>query len=472
MKGGFTLKLKGNMVIEMTDASTGEVEVVEEQNMVTNAVNNLLGINPMGIFYNAAGTYEYGTNWNDNLLPICSNMIGGILLFPKALTEDADNLYPSSDNLPVAYASNDVNATTNTQRGSMNLTESKALDNGYKFVWEFTPSQGNGTIAAVGLTSALGGANAYGSIAEDTSPFLELKEVSIGSMTTEEQVPLFEAVEVDFENNLMYSIQYASSTVAVKKYRMPVFEIGLNEKLDDTSISLLEETVLTCSTFKFLGSYTPYGNFMDGFDGYWYGFSNQQNSSGNSTMYWIRIKKEDLSYTEGVWTLSNATLLAVGSMVETDSYPKRVIRSVVRNGYLYVPKYDKTGIYKINVTNSTDVTLIEFGFTSAMKPLGGSGSCENYLVMVGDLIIGWDFQIDANDNVIQTVGTARFNVIATPLFQYKQFLTCWAGSYGNEYHMTYLLTPYLATINNLSSAVIKNADKTMKITYTLTEEDT
>lgn len=34
----------------------------------------------------------------------------------------------------------------------------------------------------------------------------------------------------------------------------------------------------------------------------------------------------------------------------------------------------------------------------------------------------------------------------------------------------YLLTPYLATINNLSSAVVKTTDKTMKITYTLTEE--
>ncbi len=30
-----------------------------------------------------------------------------------------------------------------------------------KFVWEFTPSQGNGTIAAVALTSAQGGQNAY-----------------------------------------------------------------------------------------------------------------------------------------------------------------------------------------------------------------------------------------------------------------------------------------------------------------------
>lgn len=253
--------------------------------------------------------------------------------------------------------------------------------------------------------------------------------------------------------------------------QLPTFDIGLNEKMNDTSIALLEEKVLTCSTFKFLGSYTPYGNFIDGFDGYWYGFSNQQNSSGNATVYWIKIKKDDYSFTEGSWSLSNAALLAVGSMVETDSYPKRVIRSVVRNGYLYVPKYDKTGIYKINISNSTDVTLIEFGFTSAMKPLGGSGSCENYLIMVGDLIIGWDFQVDANDNVTQTMGEERFENLATPLLPYKQFLTCWEGSYGNEYHSTYLLTPYLATINNLSSAVVKNADKTMKITYTLTEEE-
>ena len=470
-KGGFTLKLKGNMVIELTDENTGEVETIEESNMVTNAVNNLLGINPMGIFYMMGGQYETGLIWNSEMLPICPNMIGGILLFSQALTEDVNNLYPSSSNLPVAYASNDVNATANVKRGSMNLTESKVLDNGYKFVWEFTPSQGNGTIAAVGLTSAQGGANAYGSIAGDATPFLQLKQISIGDMTLEEQIPLFEAVEMDYENGLLYSMQYATKTVAIKKYRIPTFDIGLNEKMNDTSIALLEEKVLTCSTFKFLGSYTPYGNFIDGFDGYWYGFSNQQNSSGNATMYWIKIKKEDYSFTEGSWSLSNATLFAVGSMVETDSYPKRVIRSVVRNGYLYVPKYDKTGIYKINISNSTDVTLVEFGFTSAMKPLGGSGSCENYLIMVGDLIIGWDFQVDVNDNVTQTMGEERFENLATPLLPYKQFLTCWEGSYGNEYHSTYLLTPYLATINNLSSAVVKNADKTMKITYTLTEEE-
>jgi len=53
------------------------------------------------------------------------------------------------------------------------------LSNGYKFVWEFTPSQGNGTIAAVGLTSKHGGANANGSDVAVDSTLLQIKKVSL-----------------------------------------------------------------------------------------------------------------------------------------------------------------------------------------------------------------------------------------------------------------------------------------------------
>ena len=173
--------------------------------------------------------------------------------------------------------------------------------------------------------------------------------------------------------------------------------------------------------------------------------------------------------TEGEWTLSNAKLMAVGERDMTGSYPERKCRCCMRGGYLYVPAYDKKGIYKINVANTADVSLIAFGFTSKMKPLCESGTCELFLTLVGDLIVGGDFQVTAEDVVIHTQGSARLGSAATPLFQYKQFLVGWGGSYGNEYRHMYLLTPYLATINNLSSAVVKDANKTMKITYTLTE---
>ncbi len=71
--------------------------------------------------------------------------------------------------------------------------------------------------------------------------------------------------------------------------------------------------------------------------------------------------------------------------------------------------------------------------------------------------------------MIPTFGGRRFTNIATPLFQYKEFVVGWGGSYGNEYRYCFIMTPYLATICNLQSAVIKTTDKTMKITYTLTE---
>lgn len=85
---------------------------------------------------------------------------------------------------------------------------------------------------------------------------------------------LFRTVTVDFANAKLYSLGYASNTVTIKRYRIPVFDIGLNEKLDDSTLVLEDTTVLQCSTFRFYGSYTPHGIFCDGGDGYWYGFSN------------------------------------------------------------------------------------------------------------------------------------------------------------------------------------------------------
>lgn len=463
------MRLKGTMVLELTDVNTLEVETVTEENMITNAVNNILGINPMGIFYAATGEYDDAVLWNESLLPICPNMIGGILLFSNTLEENADNIYQYSANMPVAYASNNVNSTANLARGSLNLSESKALENGYKFVWEFTPSQGNGTIAAIALTSSFGGQNGFGSLTGDASAFLQLKAADIGDVPKSKQLVLFEAVEVDFEKNLMYSITFSNSSVLIKKVRIPIFDIGLNEKLDDSTYTVLEEQVVQTSTFLFLGSYTLYGEIFDGKDGYWYGFSNEGNSSGNAKMVWVKISKTDYSMTEGEWTLSNAKLMDVGNRDEENSYPERVVKSCMRNGYLYVPAYNKKGIYKINVSNSADVALIEFGFTSKWKPLCDTGSCEVYMTLIGDIIVAGDFQVLVDDTIVHTQGSVRLKNAATPLLQYKNFLLGWGGSYGNEYRTMYLLTPYLASINNLSSAVVKTVDKTMKITYTLTE---
>ena len=289
-------------------------------------------------------------------------------------------------------------------------------------------------------------------------------------MSKERQLVLFEAVEMDFEKDLVYSLTYEDSAVKIRKVRIPVFSVGLNEKIDDSTYVVTSEAAVTTQTFRFLGDYTLYGEFMDGHDGYWYGFSNEGNADGSAEMVWVKIRKDDLSMEEGQWTLSNAWLMAVGERDPGSAYPERIIRCCVRKGYLYVPAYDKKGIYKINLGNSADVTRIDFGFTSNWKPLCATGSCEVYMTLIGDIIVGGDFQVLADDTIVHTQGSEKLNDSATPLFPYKEFLVGWGGSYGNAYRNVYLLTPYLATINNLSSAVMKTTDKTMKITYTLTEE--
>ena len=48
--------LKGKMTIELTDVNTGEVNVIKEENMVTNALANIFA--PLGHLVNADTIYN------------------------------------------------------------------------------------------------------------------------------------------------------------------------------------------------------------------------------------------------------------------------------------------------------------------------------------------------------------------------------------------------------------------------------
>ena len=282
---------------------------------------------------------------------------------------------------------------------------------------------------------------------------------------------LFNAAAYDFETEIMTSITFKNSAAVIRKLRVPCFTLGMNEQLNDTTTTILEDKTAAASSFMWDDGYSVYGDFFDGQDGYWYGFSTKGNSSGSATLYRMKIKKDTLAVTEDTWTLPNCFLYGkIGTRDEDDSFPERTINAILRNGYLYVRAYNKKGIYKINVNNQTDVTLIPFDFTTAWKPLCDSSNAEVYMIVVNNLIMGWDFIIDEKDTVTKVGGVVRLEDASSPMFQYKNFLVQWGGGYGSEYRTVYLLTPYLASINNLSSPVEKTAEKTMKITYTLTQE--
>ena len=43
-------KYSGNLVLELTDENSGTTETLTETNMVTNAVNDILGLTPLALF--------------------------------------------------------------------------------------------------------------------------------------------------------------------------------------------------------------------------------------------------------------------------------------------------------------------------------------------------------------------------------------------------------------------------------------
>lgn len=463
--------MKGTTVIELTDVNTGEVETYKDENMITNAVSQLFSNNIEGMLYGIQGSNT--VNWNDYHLPICPNAIGGILLFSDTLEEEVNNIYAPSVNPCVGYASNNVNSTANVMRGSLNLTESGKIERGYKYVWDFATSQGNGTISAVALTHKRGGVGYVGDTYDAGSRWLQMKNVSNGTSGVTSNTYV-DVVEINFEGNYQVAISInKSNQLIVKKVRKCFRDIGLNFSLRETGDEVLETVTLTPQNFvSSLSSGNGYYDFIDGKNGYWYGFFSGGNSSGNASVKWIRIKKADYSFEEGTWTLNNARITTCGYRYDYGGYPSREVRSVIRNGYVYFMHYSRTGVYKVNLNNSADVTYIAFGFTSNFS--GGENYGSTYMWNYGDWIMGSDFVIDTNDVVRKTANSRVLNYICTPLFQYGPY----ALSYGrysyssmSVYKSMWFMCPYLASINNLSTAVIKTADKTMKITYTITETE-
>lgn len=154
--------LKGKTKIELTDVYTGEVEVIEEENMVTNALQYIF--NPMG--YVKAADPMYTTEY----VYYYTTLTGGLLLLNKSLEEKADNLsIPSDVEQTGCVVYDKQNTSGQTLRGNYNATESEVdLENRrVKYVYDFDTAEGNGTIACVALTHALGG---YGNRGLDVAP--------------------------------------------------------------------------------------------------------------------------------------------------------------------------------------------------------------------------------------------------------------------------------------------------------------
>ena len=140
-------EIEGRATVTLTDEKTGKKEVIEQKNIVTNAVTRL-----------------FQKNWLMNaelteLVPM-EKLFGGILCFQNAFQNpDANMVYcPSElDNPMIACAGNEPHNTLNPYRGNPQPLATSVTNTSLTRVWEWQALQGNGTINSLCLTSAVGG---------------------------------------------------------------------------------------------------------------------------------------------------------------------------------------------------------------------------------------------------------------------------------------------------------------------------
>ena len=449
--------MKGKTIIELTDVKTKKKEVLKDDNLVTDVLEKILTLNPNGLLTNIS---------KDTFYPIVEKIVGGILLFKDKITEDKNTSFVSTSNECIGYAGQVEGVQENPLQGSFNKQESKATSNGYKFVWDFGTSKANGKISSVCLTNAKAGGGYFGTKSNGETNRIKLGEDKylIKNTDTEMKKKYVNVVEANFEENYIVSIVPESDHLRIIKSREPL----LNFRLDD-SLSFLDEKNITETKIKYKKSYGTYGVciYVDAENYY---LLKTTTSGGNTNVTKLKINKANNSIEETEFTLENVKIENIGSYsLDYDYY--RTIKSVLRGGYVYAVSTDEKYVVKFAINNPVDVTKIEPKFTLKTGSVSShTTGCGMYIL--GDMIIGTNFTIDKNDKVTEIAQSDLSTIECIPL-SYGPFLLGYFAngeSSGDKYlrKVLYLITPYLATINNLSKTVEKTADKTMKITYYLT----
>ncbi|MBU0279396.1 hypothetical protein, partial [Gemella sp. zg-1178] len=333
-------------------------------------------------------------------------------------------------------------------------------------VWDFGTSKANGKISSVCLTNAKAGGGYFGTKSDGKTNRIKLGEYKylIKDTDTEMKKKYVNAVEANFEENYIVSIVPESDHLRIIKSREPLLNFRLND-----SLSFLAEKNITETKIKYKKSYGTYGVCIYVDEENYY-LLKTSTSGGNTNVTKLKINKVNNFIEETEFTLENVKIENIGSYsLDYDYY--RTIKSVLRGGYVYAVSTDEKYVVKFAINNPVDLTKIDVPFQIRVDYVTNKNTgCSMYLL--GDMICGTNFTIDKNDKVKQIAANDLSKIASTPI-TYGPFLMGFFANgenYGDKYlrKILYLITPYAATINNLSKTLEKTAEKTMKITYYLT----
>lgn len=307
------------------------------------------------------------------LTPVYDHALGGVLLFPEPITEDVNNIYAPANNQPVAIGSNDGYTGEDARRGSFNSIDSGIIHEegtnkelGFRYVWDFPTSAGNGPISCICLTSVFGGAGYL----DGTNVILHKNyfngvDSSAGLVRSNYNDPWASDSDEHPRGFVFGATQEGiifrrdNSTVCINRANLNRPRLFDNPDKYETLFAIVAN-----------GAMAVVGNDV------WVVRTNG-NASGTASV------EIDKYISADGWSKTTETLTVAAPLRRTEYYHTVAIIG----DYLYMCGYGDDGVYKINLTNVADVKKIEVSV-----PTG----C---LYAFGDLVSSRECLIDQTDVV-------------------------------------------------------------------------
>lgn len=489
--------LKGTTKIELTDVTTGETQVIEKHNAVTGALQELF--NPViGHHTDPAKLFA--------ALPVYTSFLGGLLLFDGRIEGDPLPLFAPENVKLVGCARHSVASTQGSKYvGSYDANESSfsTETKTAKFVYNFTQAQANGTINSVCLTHKTGG---YGVYTSDVSAKAGVKLAN--SVYTNPTVKVARGQDrnsyirtfgnnehlyaIDVDNDLAYYFRATSANTLVMLKR----RAGLTHYSIFGAVDAIVGDPITITIPTGIRVYQSGENVNS------YNFDTETN-----TLHIVSMLPNSSAWEIAPGAQFTVTSIKLGENTATqktltNNHTKKIYAYAT---YVYRGKvYVSTEVYTGSVNGKTAYKFDVIGISLEDNSITSHGALTSSYardeapksMYAADGRLYWQTYYDSSTQGIG--GLQVMDCISAPsdtniTFCGVDMLDTYSGNYyypisytpvlnhpmlcyvstnnitsnGPEYFA--FLSHYLATVNNLSTPIVKAPTQTMKITYTIQE---
>ena len=482
-KRGYVMGIKGKTTFELTDVNTGKVEVIEDSNMITNGLQEVL----RNYGYFGCDILNNDTMRNNSLWV---NLLGGLFLFDTALDEDVNNTFMPAGVKMIGNGSKDVSNSGNvTELGSYNTTESGLQSDGsIKLVYDFSTQQANGTIACACLTSKIGGYIGMGNdsnryynenynlfeFISDGNHYCISNIAGAGKDTSHILYPVYNENAIYFTNpyNINYSSAYASQhwsttkKIQILKVRAGFTGVSIKDRRYLDKVMATYNVDIPQYILDYMGTSTSNLTISRDSERNVYVIFNKSSSRqiNAGAFCWIMKIDKDMQATAYKFTNNIGVALSTETNIITFDGDYLWAYAYKSPYYLYGIKYtDSTQIIETGINKGSKYRLYTIGKNLIGIYDKSFESIYYYEPTVYDVV---------NRTHRQANGAIRDNTYKLVPFPDKKGVYLQVDRSNSSYcNLKVMKDPrYLATINNLSEPVVKTSSKTMKVTYTLTFE--